>query len=96
MGILNLKVEETELTEEEADMIELVASVLDNAVHNLLNDLLFEFTKEVDEDNVLSEIELKYQSLGITVRFLDDRIGTEAILPKEKKIGAGNDPGYYV
>jgi SHS2 domain-containing protein len=96
LAISNMKLEDSELTEKEADMIELVASVLDSATYELLNDLLFEFKKEVDVDNVLDEIELRYESLGITVKFSGERAGKEATLPKKKRISAGNDPGYYV
>jgi hypothetical protein len=96
LAISNIKLEDSELTEKEADMIELVASVLDSATYELLNDLLFEFKKEVDVDNVLDEIELRYESLGITVKFLGDRKGKEATLPKKKKTNVGTVPSYYV
>lgn len=96
LAISNVKLEDSELTEKEADMIELVASVLDGAVYDLLNDLLCEFKKEVDVDNVLDEIELKYESLGITVKFLGEREGKEATLSEQKKISVGTGPNYYV
>ena len=96
LAISNVKLEDSELTEKEADVIELVASVLDGAVYDLLNDLLCEFKKEVDVDNVLDEIELKYESLGITVKFLGEREGKEATLPKQKKTSVGTGPNYYV
>jgi hypothetical protein len=96
LAISNVELEDSELTEKEADMIELVASVLDSATYELLNDLLSEFKKEVDVDNVLDEIELRYESLGITVKFLGDRAGKEATLPKKKKTSVGTVPSYYV
>ena len=94
MAISNLDLEETEFTEEERDMIELVASVLDGATYNLLNDLLHEIKREVDADGVLNEIDLKYQSLGLTVKFLGSRAGKDILKPKKENVKKELD--YYV
>lgn len=75
-------------------MIELVASVLDGATYELLNDLLHEIKNEIDIDGVLEEIDLRYQSLGLTVKFLGKRAGKDVIKPKKKSIGKELD--YYV
>ena len=75
-------------------MIELVASVLDGTTYNLLNDLLYEIKNEIDTDGVLKEIDLKYQSLGLTVKFLGKRAGEDILKPKKKSIGKELD--YYI
>ena len=86
----------TNLTQEESDMLEQVASALDRAVYILLNDLLHELKKEIDVKDILKEVELKYESLGLTVKFLGDRAGQELTVAEPEKQKPDKQLDYYV
>ena len=96
MAILNRESQAVNLTKEESDMIEQVASKLDGATYTLLNDLLQEIKSEVDEDEVLKEVELRYESLGLTVKFLGDRAGKEVVLKESEKKQLDKELDYFV